>query len=276
MNPNLPAAVARPSIAAVSYLNTVPLVWGLLHGPQQGAAEIGFSVPSECAARIASGSADLGIVPVVEMQRQGLVAVPGTGIACHGAVRSILLVSKKHPSWIRTVATDSGSRTSVALTQIILRERYKVAPEVFSMDPGLDAMLAEADAALLIGDAALRVDPDDLPYHVLDLGSEWLELTGLPMVFAMWSGRRDRVEAFGAARLAELFRGSLDYGMAHIDAAVETGAAERGFQLHLVRRYLTENIVFHIGEEEERGLRRFLSLAAELDNRVRSVQTASV
>lgn len=263
-------------MAAVSYLNTVPLVWGMLHGPQRDACELDFCVPSECARRIADGSADLGIVPVVEMQRQGLTPIPGTGIACRGAVRSILLVCKKHPSWIRTVATDSGSRTSVALTQIVLRERYKTAAEVFPMDPDLDAMLAAADAALLIGDSALRVDPDDLPYHVFDLGSEWHAMTGLPMVFAQWAGRPDRVAALGLDRLAALFNRSLDFGIANIGAVVESSARERGFPPDLVHRYLTSHIVFRVGAEEESGLRQFLARAAELDNRVRSEQAASV
>jgi chorismate dehydratase len=142
----------------------------MLHGAQRDLFNLSFCLPSECARRLAEGEAALGIVPVIEKARQGLVMVPGTGIACRGAVRSILLVSRVQFGKIRTLATDSGSRTSVELARIILAHRYGVLPEIVSMAPELAPMLEEADAALIIGDPALRLDPSKLPYHVIDLG----------------------------------------------------------------------------------------------------------
>src|SRR5580700_4949666 len=183
-----------PRVCAVSYLNTVPLVWGMLHGagPEDGkdAFDLRFALPSACADQIASGDADIGIDPVIEMARQKLEYFPGTGIACHGPVRSILLVSKVPFRQIRTLATDAGSRTSVQLARIILTERSGVTPRLISMPADLATMLGEADAALLIGDAALRIDPEKLPFETLDLGGEWVSMTGLPMVFAVWAGRK--------------------------------------------------------------------------------------
>ncbi|MBL8290282.1 MAG: menaquinone biosynthesis protein [Bryobacterales bacterium] len=255
----------KPSVAAVSYLNTVPLVWGFLHGPQRDRFLLDFYVPSECAQRLETGKADLGILPVVEMQRQRLVAIPGTGIACRGAVRSILLISKVDPAEIRTLATDSGSRTSVQLARVILHHRYDAQPQLLRMAPNLTQMLSEADAALLIGDAALRVEPSHLPYAVLDLGQEWWNLTGLPMVFALWSGHPTTVERLMDQGAEQSFRDSLAFGLAHIDEIVAAESARRPFSPALVRNYLTESIVFNIGAEEQKGLETFLQHVAELN-----------
>ncbi len=167
----MPFQSSRPRVCAVSYLNTVPLVWGLLKDPAQaGTFDLRFAVPSVCADQLASGEADIGIVPVIEMARQKLAYFRETGIASYGPVRSILLISKVPFGKIRKLATDSGSRTSVMLSRIILAEKYGVEPQVISHPPDLAAMLGAADAALLIGDAALRVDPATLPFETLDLG----------------------------------------------------------------------------------------------------------
>ena len=129
-------------MCAVSYLNTVPLVWGLLKDPAQaGIFDLRFAVPSACADQLASGDADIGIVPVIEMARQNLAYFRETGIASYGPVRSILLISKVPFGKIRKLATDSGSRTSVMLSRIILAEKYSVEPQVISHPPDLAAML---------------------------------------------------------------------------------------------------------------------------------------
>lgn len=243
----------------MSFLNTVPLVWGFLHGRQKGLFDLSFCVPSECADRLAAGTADVGVVPAIEAARLGLTRLPGCGIACRGEVRSILLISKVPYDRIRTVAADSNSRTSVALTRIVLARRYGVTPALVSHPPALDQMLAVADAALLIGDSALRVDPAALPYRTLDLGIEWLELTGLPMVFAVWGAR----PACASPGLAEAFSDSLRYGREHMDDIVAHEAAARGFAPAFVRDYLARNVVFDLGESELRGLERFLACARE-------------
>ena len=223
-----------------------------------------------CAGRVEGGSADLGIVPVAEIDRQNLEWLPGTGIACRGAVRSILLVSRPEPRRIRTLATDAGSRTSVLLARMVLRERYGADPVTTPMTPQLGAMLDAADAALLIGDAALRVEPDSLSYHVLDLGREWWDMTGLPMVFALWSGRPGRVAELGRSRMERLFRDSLEDGINNINTIVAEETRKRGFSAPLVREYLTRHIRFRIGPEEERGLAEYLRQVRELSQVVTS------
>ena len=263
LNPSS-ALPSKPRVCAVSYLNTVPLVWGLLHAPAPELREsfdLGFALPSECADQLASGQADIGIVPVIEMARQGLDYFPGTGIACHGPVRSILLISKVPFGSIGTLATDSGSRTSAMLAQVILAERFGVRPQVFSHPAELQAMLARADAALLIGDAALQVDPATLPYETLDLGEEWVRLTGLPMVFAVWAGRKQVIhEPYG-----KIFLDSCRYGLAHMDDIVRAEAPGRDFTEDVVRRYLTHHIVFELGERDYEGMRLYIRHALGID-----------
>ena len=190
----------------MDYLNSAPLVWGLLHGRQQGQFDLSFRVPAACAAIVASGEADIGNIPVIEVVRQDLEIVRGVGVATHGAVRSILLVSKCPLDQVRTLAADTSSRTSVALTRIVLARRYGVEPEFRPQAPAIADMLAHADAALIIGDPALRLDPLQLPYLVTDLGLEWTEWTGLPMVFAVWAGAAKHITAEVSAALVESCR----------------------------------------------------------------------
>jgi len=250
-----------PRVCAVSYLNTVPLVWGLLHGEQRAKYAVSFAIPSECADRLADGRADIGIVPVVEAARLGLTVIPGAGIACDGPVRSILLISKVPFDAVRTLAADTSSRTSVQLARVILAHRYDCEPVLIPHAPQLDAMLEKADAALIIGDPALAIEPSTLKWPWLDLGEEWKRMTGLPMVFAVWAARAGVPEdAYAAADFVESMRA----GMAHLDEIVEQEQHTRAMPPELVRHYLTRNVVFDFGDNERMGMRRFLTLVSEL------------
>ena len=232
----------------------------MLHGPQQGLFDLEFRIPSECADQLASGAADIGIVPSFELTRQDLEVIPGAGIACHGAVRSILLISRCPAAEIRTLAADSSSRTSTELARVILERRYGAQVETIPHLPDLPAMLRAADAALIIGDPALHIDPAALSQHVYDLGAEWVEMTGLPMVFAVWAGRRGVV----TGEVAEAFRGSCGWGRDHIEEIVTAEASRRGFPPALVREYLTRHIVHELGERDYQGMELFLSWARQL------------
>ncbi len=237
----------------------------MLHGSQASACRLSFCLPSECADRVRHGVDDLGIVPVVEVQRQGLMTVPGAGIACRGPVRSILLVSRRPPNQIRTLAADIGSRTSVALAQWLLEATFGAKPSILPMAPSLQHMLLAADAALLIGDAALRLDPDRLPYHVIDLGQLWVQTTGLPMVFAVWAGKPHIVEPLLSQGIEDILTRSLACGLDNINTIVESESRSRGFSQDLVRQYLTTHISFHIGEAERKGMELFLHHAAAME-----------
>lgn len=229
----------------------------MLHGPQRGIFDLTFRVPSECADAVASGQADIGIVPSIELARQELSIVPGLGIACRGAVRSILLVSKRPLDQVATLAADSSSRTSVELARIILQERHGVAPRFVPHAPHLTEMLEIADAALVIGDPALQYDPATSPHLVLDLGQEWYELTGMPMVFAVWAGRPGAI----TPDVIRTFEASWHFGRQHLEDIIRLEAGPRGVSAELAREYLTRHIVHALGPAEYDGLRRFLACA---------------
>ena len=232
----------------------------MLHGAQRELFDLLFRVPAECADMVLGGTADIGIIPTFELIGRELGIVPGVGIACKGAVRSILLVSKQPLDKIRTLAADASSRTSVALARLILARRYGVSPVVVRRPPDLSAMLSEADSALIIGDPALRVDPEALPFRVCDLGWEWMEMTGLPMVFAVWAGARQRL----TAEVVAAFQESCALGLRNLEEIGAEEAPARGLARELVRRYLGSHIVFELGAAERKGMDLFLRLAGEL------------
>ena len=253
-------------VSAVSFLNTSPLVWGLLHGPQQDVFDVHFTLPSECADELRAGGADIGLVPVIALARQpDLKVVPGCSIACRGPVRSILFFSRKPLETIESFAADTSSRTSVTLAQVLLARRHGIRPRVRPYPPKLDEMLELADAALIIGDPALHLDPGQTewrgqPLFVYDLGAEWMALTGAPMVFAVWAVKNLVAEPGDAA----VFGASADFGRDHIEEIIAVESKNRDLPEDLVRRYLTGHIRYDFGEDEQRGVDLFMRSAAEL------------
>src|SRR3970040_2106664 len=150
--------VEKLRISIVEYLNTAPLVWGFTDGPLAGKYELEFTVPSQCAESLRRGTADVAIIPAVEYQRMDhVVVLPGMSVAAKGPVRSILGVGEKTHELAKTIALDPSSRSSQALVRILCKERWNITPDFVPAAPEPAAMLDEADAALLIGDPALRV-----------------------------------------------------------------------------------------------------------------------
>jgi predicted solute-binding protein len=247
-------------VCAVSYLNTVPLVWGMLHGRQRGLFDLLFRIPAECADLVASGQADIGIIPCFELLRNRYGMVPGVGIASRGPVRSILLVSKVPAGEIRTLAADSSSRSSVALARILLTEKFGGCVEVKRREPQLEAMLTEADAALVIGDPALRLEPATLPFHVYDLGQEWTAFTGLPMVYAVWAGP----ERFITREVSRAFQESCRYGVERLSEIAVAESPRRGIAVELGRQYLERNLICELDADCMRGLDLYLAHARKL------------
>jgi predicted solute-binding protein len=246
-------------------------VWGLLHGAQREKYDVSFAIPSECADRLADGRADIGIVPVVEASRLGLTVIPGAGIASNGPVRSILLIAKVPFGEIGTLAADTSSRTSVQLARVVLAHRYDTEPVLIPHSPQLGPMLESADAALIIGDPALGIDPATLDLRWLDLGDEWKRMTSLPMVFAVWAARPGVPESsYSAADFVD----SVRFGMADLDRIVEEEHRKRGMRAELVREYLTRNVVFDFGDNERMGMRRFLTMVSELPSAAPAVKTS--
>ena len=243
-------------IGIVDYLNSRPLAWSFLKDRAGAGIEALFMPPARVACELAAGDLEVGLIPSIEVQRiPGVVVLPGLCVAATREVRSVLLLSRKPPGEIERLALDTNSRTSAALVRILLKERYGIEPECLEAAPDLDEMMNRADAALIIGDPALRVDRTGLEVH--DLAREWYRLTGRPFVFAVWAIRAG-VE-LGAR--SEVFYRSLRAGMTAIDEVIGQAAAELSMTHAAVREYLTECLTFELGLAEREGLEMFFAKA---------------
>jgi chorismate dehydratase len=239
-------------VGIVDYLNSRPLAWDFLRGTAPPGFRAGYHPPAEVADRLRDGRLDIGLIPSIEVQRiPDLAVIAGPCVAAQQEVRSVLLVSKVVPPEIRRVALDQNSRTSAALVSILLGEHYRVEPEFLPRSPDLRAMLADADAALIIGDPALKVETGSL--QVLDLAQEWRRLTGLPFVFAVWAVRGDRRRP----GLSAVFSRSLERGVTEIHTIAHEAAAELGLDVDDLEHYLTRNLSYRIGPAEHRSLVEF-------------------
>jgi chorismate dehydratase len=240
-------------LGVVSYLNAVPLAYGLDDEPR---FQIVRDVPSRIADLLHAGELDLGMIPSIEYARGDYAIVPGVAIGSRGPVRSVKLFHRCPVDEIRRVALDRSSRTSVALLRTLLRERLGRDPVYVPMAPSVSEMLREADAALLIGDPALDY-AGDVPR--LDLGAEWDRQTGLPLVYAFWAGPRGPVGDGDVARLQDALRA----GLAHIET-IASSYNGHGGRSGEYEAYLRSNIVFTLGETEAAGLREFFRRAHAL------------
>ena len=255
----------RLRISAISYLNTAPLMWDFEHGAQGAAFDISYTIPSQCAASLRDGAADIGIIPAAAYATiPDLVILPGVAIASRQPVRSILLVSKVPLEEIRSVALDTSSMTSVALTRVLFAKWWGPARTFSAMTPHIEQMLDKHDAGLLIGDPALQIDRSR--YFTYDLAEEWIRLTGKPFVFAFWAIRRAALkDAPTSLDLATIFQESRDRGL--LPANVAQIAEEWGPRLHLreddITSYLTRNIYYHLDPPCLEGLQLFYQYARE-------------
>ncbi len=255
-----PSTALRVRFGIVHYLNSWPLAWSFLRAAAPRWAEPVYLPPARVADGLATGELEVGLVPSAELQRiAGLAVVPGLCIASQHEVKSVLLVSKVPPARICRVALDESSRTSAVLVQLLLAERYGVRPDVAPFRPDLEAMLATADAALLIGDPALKVDRTGL--HVVDLAAEWRALTGLPFVFAVWAVGPDVDPEVAATEVAPLLAGSLAAAEADLDGLVAAAAAELALPADEVRTYLTRHLSYRLGAPERASLEEFFRRA---------------
>lgn len=247
-----------PRIAASSYLNTAPLIWSFIHGSQRDAVELlTDTAPARCAEMLSRGEVDAALVPVIEYQRlDDVVIVPDVCVGSRSAVRSVVLAIKPNNlKKVKSVALDESSRTSVALTKIIFREFLGFEPEWRISPPDLDSMLKENDAALVIGDPAMKISRGKL--HVFDLATMWSNYTGFGFVFAMWMVRASNIEHvrevdFAAAR---------DEGLAHLDDTATEHAAQIELSPDEIKDYLTRNIAFQMDAEMKQGLELYFELA---------------
>src|SRR3984957_13991327 len=245
-------------VGAVNYLNTKPLIERLTDfGPT---LQLTLDLPSRLADRMAQGELDVGLIPIIEFFRGNKYSfVPNIAIASRGVVLSVTLFSRVPWPEIRSVALDEGSRSSSALTQILLRKRYGIHPEVRPLPIDSPADDLHTDAVLLIGDRAMRAC---LPGYrfAYDLGQEWTDWTGLPTVYAVWAIR-------GGLELSEAenaFHRAKEYGLARAGEIAQREAPALGLDAGYCRRYLTNIIRYDLGPSELAGLRKFHQYAHEL------------
>ena len=279
----------RLRISAISFLNTAPLMWDFEHAEAGRQFDISYTLPSACARALEAGTADIGIIPAAAYaQIPRLTVLPGVAIASRRPVRSILLVSKLPVDEIRTVALDTSSMTSVALTKVLF-EKWLGGGRTFTpMAPDIERMLATHDAGLVIGDPALQIDHSR--YLTLDLAEEWIRYTGKPFVFAFWAVRQqalheDAVSGDGscgdgrsrpsaersdagvsAPDLATIFQQSRDHGLEPqcLDQIAHEWAPRLAITEDDVRSYLTENIYYQLDAPCLEGLQLFYRYAAEI------------
>ncbi|MDP9268701.1 MAG: menaquinone biosynthesis protein [Acidobacteriota bacterium] len=258
---------SRLRVSAISFLNTAPLMWGFDHEDLRRQFEVHYTVPAACAQELRAGVADIGIIPVIAYQTiPDLAVIPGVSIAANGPVRSILLVSKKPLDEIKTIAADSSSRTSVALCRVLLRKWHDGQRLFTAMEPKLPNMLAENDAALIIGDPALTVDRSR--YLCYDLAEEWTRHTGKPFVFAFWAVRKAAVVGPGHGRkldLPRIFQTSRDHGLLpeNVEKLAREWAPRVGISEAEVKSYLTESIDYSLDDAQLEGMQLFFQYAVE-------------
>jgi chorismate dehydratase len=208
-------------------------------------------LPSECARKLASGEVDAGLIPSIEYARiPGLRVVRGLGIAASSEVRSVLLVSTVSRERIASVSLDPASRTSAALTRILLARRYGLAPRYSEDDPG-------AEARLVIGDPALKTRWNG--HVVLDLAAEWRAFSGHPFVFAFWAVR----EEAATREVARILRGSYEEGRSDFSRLIAEESAESGLSPAVIEDYLRHSLHFELDPGDLAGLETFFRLAAE-------------
>jgi chorismate dehydratase len=258
----------RLRISAISYLNTAPLMWDFERADTgsseaRSAFDISYTIPSQCAASLREGSADIGIIPAAAYASiPDLAILPGVAIASRRAVRSILLVSKVPLEKIGTVALDTSSMTSVALTKVLFAKWWGGSRTFSAMAPDIEQMLKTHDAGLLIGDPALKIDRSR--YITYDLAEEWIRLTGKPFVFAFWAVRPAALKDV-SCDLAAVFQESRDHGLLpeNLDCIALDWAPRLGLTEAEVKSYLTENIHYSLDPDCLEGMRLFYRCAQE-------------
>ncbi|MER5851575.1 menaquinone biosynthesis protein [Streptomyces sp. NPDC002012] len=256
---------SRPRVGHIQFLNCLPLYWGLARTGTLLDLELSKDTPEKLSEQLIRGDLDIGPVTLVEFLRNAdeLVAFPDIAVGCDGSVMSCVIVSQVPLDQLdrARVALGSTSRTSVRLAQLLLAERYGVSPDYYTCPPDLGVMMQEADAAVLIGDAALRANLHDAPrlgLQVHDLGRMWKDWTGLPFVFAVWAARKDYLaaEPHHVSKVHEAFLASRDVSLEEVTKVAEQAARWEAFDAEVLERYFT-TLDFRFGPDQLAGVREF-------------------
>ncbi|NLU80195.1 menaquinone biosynthesis protein [Micromonospora sp. HNM0581] len=263
--------LARPRVGHIQFLNCLPIYWGLMRSGALLDVDLRKDSPDRLSAQLIAGDLDIGPITFVEYLKHAdeLLLLPDLAVGSDGPVLSVNVVSTRPLADLdgARVALGSTSRTGVLLARLLLRERYGVDPEYFRCPPDLTQMLLEADAAVLIGDVALRAmyEAPRQGLTVTDLGQAWREWTGLPMVFAVWAVRRDFAASHPGLvkEVHEAFLRSRDLCLAELDQVAESAARWEPFDAGTLAEYFRA-LDFSLGERQVTGIREFARRAAAL------------
>ncbi|MEV6969966.1 menaquinone biosynthesis protein [Hamadaea sp. NPDC051192] len=265
------AAVRRPRVGHIQFLNCLPLYWGLMRTGSLIDVDLVKDSPDRLNSALVAGDLDIGPISLVEYLRHAdeLLILPDIAVGSDGPVLSVNLVSTLPLEQLdgARVALGSTSRTGVLLAQLLLEQRHEVKPTYFRCPPDLTEMMLEAPAGVLIGDVALRAlyEAPQRGLTVTDLGAAWREWTGLPMVFAVWAVRREFAVAHpGLVKdVHEAFLRSRDLSLAEIDEVAEAAARWEPFDAATLAGYF-RTLDFSLGERQVAGAREFARRAAEV------------
>jgi len=255
----------RPRVGHIQFLNCLPLYWGLARTGTLLDFELTKDTPEKLSEKLVRGDLDIGPITLVEFLKHAdeLVAFPDIAVGCDGPVMSCVIVSQVPLDQLdgARVALGSTSRTSVRLAQLLLAEQIGVEPSYYTCPPDLPLMMQEADAAVLIGDAALRANLTEAPklgLEVHDLGAMWKEWTGLPFVFAVWAARRDYLEREPAVtrKVHEAFLASRDLSLDEVGKVAEQAARWEAFDVAVLEQYFT-TLDFRFGGPQLAAVREF-------------------
>ncbi|MFG2027449.1 menaquinone biosynthetic enzyme MqnA/MqnD family protein [Streptomyces sp. NPDC048825] len=255
----------RPRVGHIQFLNCLPLYWGLARTGTLLDFELTKDTPEQLSEQLVRGDLDIGPITLVEFLKHAdeLVAFPDIAVGCDGPVMSCVIVSQVPLEDLdgARVALGSTSRTSVRLAELLLAERFGVQPSYYTCPPDLALMMREAEAAVLIGDAALRANLLDGPQYGLavhDLGALWKEWTGLPFVFAVWAARREYLEREPVLtrKVHEAFLASRDLSLEEVGKVAEQAARWEAFDERVLENYFT-TLDFRFGAPQLEAITEF-------------------
>jgi chorismate dehydratase len=259
----------RPRVGHIQFLNCLPLYYGLVKSYALLDIELIKGTPTELNKKLLNGDLDISPISSVEYARnaESLVLFPDFTVSSDGAVKSILLISRFPIEELsgKRVGLTSTSATSHVLLKLVLSRGYTVSPEYFVFPPGVNTIPAEADAILLIGDAALHYSFNPEDFIVFDLGMEWKKLTGGKMVYAVWALNRSFAEARSVLceHVFDMFKRSMEYSMEHLSEIAEYAAKWEPFTPEFLMEYF-RSLRFDFDRPYQEGLLNFYRMAAEI------------
>lgn len=261
--------MSRPRLGHIQFLNCLPLYYGLVKSDAILDVDLVKAPPRQLAEMLLAGQLDAAPIPAIEYARHAddLVLIPDISISSDGEVQSILLLTKLPVEALggKTVALTASSRTSQVLAKILFARHWGVAPSYVEMPSDIGGMMREADAALLIGDDALRAYHQPMAELKFDLGEVWKEYTGLPMVYAVWAVRREYAEANPdeVKRLDWALNESMCYSREHAEAVAEYAARWEPMPVSFFASYF-DTLRFSFGEHFREGMARYFAEAHEI------------